>query len=95
MDITWLRDLIIVIYGILGILLAVPVFILIIVFYRKLMQILETLERTTNEAKEVIDTVKDEFISPLSKIMVVFQAIKQTATLVSEFVNKQQEGSHE
>jgi hypothetical protein len=94
-DIAWLRDLIIVIYGILGILLAVPLFIFIIIFYRKIKQILETVENTTTEAKEVIGTLKNEFVSPLSKIMIVFQTIKQTATLVSEFINKQKEEPHE
>jgi hypothetical protein len=94
-DISWLRDLVIVIYGILAILLAVPVFVLIIIFYRKLMEILASVEKTTADAREVIGTVKEEFVSPLSKIMVIFQTIRQTATMVSDFMKKQQEDSHE
>jgi hypothetical protein len=94
-DITWFRDLIIVIYGILGIVLAVPLFILIVILYKKLKEILVTVEKTTAEAKEVIGTVKSEFVSPISKVMVVMQTIRETASLVSEFMKKQQEGPHE
>jgi len=97
-DISWLRDLIIVIYGILGIILIIPVFILSIVVYRKIRDLIHSIQQTTNDAKEVIGTVRDEFVNPVSKIMVIFQVIKQTATLVSEFMKKQQqqqEGSNE
>ena len=59
------------------------------------MEILATVEKTTVEAKEVIGTIKEEFISPLSKMMVIIQTIRQTATLVSDFMKKQQEESHE
>ena len=95
MEITWLRDLIIVIYGILGIVLAVPLFILVIILYKKVRVIMATVEKTTTEAKEVIGTVKNEFVGPMSKVMVIMQTIRQTTALVSEIMKKQQEGSHE
>jgi hypothetical protein len=94
-DIATLRDLIIIIFGIVGVILVVVLFILFIAFYRKGMRIIDKLEETTTEAREVIGAVKEEFVHPVSKMLVIFQAIKQTASLVSEFVNKQQEGSHE
>ena len=95
MDIATFRDLIIIIYGIVGIILSVALFILFMGFYRRGMHIMDTVDKTTAEAKEVISAVKEEFVQPVSKMLVIFQAIKQTAALVNEFVKKREEESHE
>jgi predicted Holliday junction resolvase-like endonuclease len=94
-EIATLRDIIIIIYGIVGIILAIAIFVLFMVIYRKGLHIMDTVAKTTAEAKEVIGAVKEEFIQPISKIMVIFQAIKQTATLVNEIIKKREEESHE
>ncbi len=61
MEIADLRDWIIVIYGILGIIVLLIFAIMLFLIYRKISSIL-------NSAKEVTDTVRDTVVEPLHKI---------------------------
>lgn len=89
MDIAWLRDLVIIILGILSILLFIPLVILIIYLYKKTNELINSIKATTDDARQIVESIKEEFVNPLSKIVVIFQTIKQVSSLVSDFMKKQ------
>ncbi len=75
MEIADLRDWIIVIYGILGIVVLLIFAIMLFLIYRKISSIL-------NSAKEVTDTVRDTVVDPLRKIQGFISGISKGIDII-------------
>jgi uncharacterized membrane protein len=88
MSIEWFRDLIIVIYGFLGIIVLIVVIILVALIYKKIRVVLNSIQNTTDEVKQVVDTIKTEFVDPLVQAMAVVQGIKQGLAMISKLFRK-------
>lgn len=94
MSIEWFRDLIIVIYGFLGIIVLIFVVIIAILIYKKTRTVLNSIQATTDEVKQVVDTIKTEFIDPVVQAMAVVQGIKQGISTISKLFRKDQGGKN-
>jgi len=88
MSIEWFRDLIIVIYGFLGIIVLIFVIIIAILIYKKTRTVLNSIQATTNEVKQIVDTIKTEFVDPIAQAMAVVQGIKQGISTISKLFRK-------
>jgi hypothetical protein len=95
MSIEWFRDLIIVIYGFLGIIVLILVVILAILIYKKTRTVLNSIQRTTDDVKQVVDTIKKEFVDPLVQAMAIVQGIKQGLNMISKLFGKDKGGTNE
>ena len=88
MSIEWFRDLIIVIYGFLGIIVLIFVIIIATLIYKKTRTVLNSIQATTNEVKQIVDTIKTEFVDPIVQAMAVVQGIKQGLSAISKLFRK-------
>jgi uncharacterized protein YoxC len=88
MSIEWFRDLIIVIYGFLGIIVLIIVIIIAVLIYKKTRKVLDSIQATTNEVKQIVDTIKTEFVDPIVQAMAVVQGIKQGISTISKLFRK-------
>jgi NADH:ubiquinone oxidoreductase subunit 6 (subunit J) len=88
MSIEWFRDLIIVIYGFLGIIVLIFIVILVILVYKKTRVVLNSIQNTADDVKQVVDTIKTEFVDPLVQIMAVVQGVKQGLSVISKLFRK-------
>lgn len=89
MSIEWFRDLIICIYGVLGIIVLIFLVILFLIIYKKIKLALNSIEATADNINQVVDTIKVEFVEPLVHIMAVVQGIKQGLNLFSKLFKKE------
>jgi NADH:ubiquinone oxidoreductase subunit 6 (subunit J) len=89
MSIAEFRDLIIVIYGFLGIIVLIVIIILAAVIYKKTRTLLNSIQNTTNEVKQIVDTIKTEFVDPLVQIMAVVQGVKQGLSMITKLFRKE------
>lgn len=87
----WFRDLIICIYGILGVIALISIAIVSLLAYKKTKEVLDYIQLTIKNANTVVDTIKDEFVDPLVQIMAIVQGIKQGLNILSRF-NKKEKG---
>lgn len=92
MSIEWFRDLIICIYGIIGILALILFSVFVVLFYRKAKLVMSSVQNTTDSVNEVVRTVKADFVSPAVQMMAMVQGIKQIANIINSFFKKEQRG---
>ena len=97
MGIEWLRDLIICIYGIVGIIVCLAFAVIIYLLYRKIKRILTRVEDMqkgvqgiVNDVKSEIENVKAEVMSPMVQVIAIFQGIRQGYGMVSKMMRKEQ-----
>ncbi|HJX04086.1 MAG TPA: hypothetical protein VJ488_05965 [Dehalococcoidia bacterium] len=95
MSIEWLRDLVICIYGIVGVIVLIFISVICFMLYRKAQNVMNSVKSTTENVNNVIATVKEEFISPVLEITAMFQGIKQIAALISGIFKKSGKEKHE
>ncbi|AKG53632.1 hypothetical protein DGWBC_0969 [Dehalogenimonas sp. WBC-2] len=83
MEIEWVRDLVIIIAGILIILISLVVLLLVIYIYRKtntvydkFQIVLQSLEKTTSTVEGFTRYAAQELIKPVIEIAALFQGIK-------------------
>ena len=73
---------------ILGIIVLILIIILAILIYKKTKSVLNSIQNTTNEVKQVVDTIKTEFVDPLVQIMAIVQGVKQGLSMISKLFRK-------
>lgn len=95
MTIEWLRDLIICIYGILGIIALIVIVVLFISIYRKLTKLMDSVQTTSDNVKQLIGTIKEQWVDPMVQIAAIIQGIKQGINLISRFFKKDSGGENE
>jgi hypothetical protein len=98
MTIEWLRDLVIVIFGIGGTVaaLALTVFIITItvfafLFYKRLKPVMASIKNTTETVERITATVEETVAKPLAQIISFVQGIRSALGLVKKFTGKEEE----
>jgi predicted PurR-regulated permease PerM len=89
-----LRDLIICIYGIIGIFVLIFISVIVMMLYKKIQNLMNTVKSTTENVNHIVDTVKAEFVRPVLQITTIFHGIKQIASLVNSIFKKSGEEQH-
>jgi hypothetical protein len=90
-----IRDLVIIIFGSLGIIVLILGTILGIWFYRRTRPILDNIEATSINLRNVVDTVKEKFVDPAAQFMAMIMGFKQIIEVIKQFFKKRQGGSDE
>ena len=91
MSIEWFRDLIIIIWGIGAIVVTFTIGVVVILFYRKIRPALESVKATTKTVENITSVVGEQVAGPLAKVAAFVQGIRQAASLINQFRNKQEE----
>lgn len=91
MSIENLRDLIIVIWGIVGIIAVSAIVVLAFMFYSKVKPILNSVKKTTDTVARITASVEEAVIKPIAQIMSFMQGIRSALNMVKKFTGKGEE----
>ena len=89
MSIEWLRDLVIVIWGLLS--TAVLIFIAVTVYalYRRAKPVLDSMNTTSANVQKITTCIRDEVARPLIEVAAIVQGISQGINMVTKLFRKQ------
>ncbi len=95
MDIQWLRDLIICIYGIVGIVLIIFIFVIGIILYRKTTAILDSIKATTERLDNIVNSIKQNFVEPVLGITVLLKGLRHSLNSIIKLFRKSEVDEYE
>jgi len=90
MDLSWWRDLVIVIWGLITTIAAVCICILVFLLYKKLVPLVEDANIVVGKVGDVVDYTKEEVISPVVQFASAAQGIVQGITLIADIFKKKE-----
>ena len=90
MDLSWWRDLVIVIWGLITTITAICICILVILLYKKLVPLVEDANIVVGKVGDVVDYTKEEVISPVVQFASAAQGIMQGITLIADIFKKKE-----
>ena len=90
MDISWWRDLVIVIWGLITAIAAVCICVLVFLLYKKLVSLVEDANIVVGKVGDVVDYTKEEVISPVVQFASAAQGIVQGITLIADIFKKKE-----
>ena len=88
MTIEWFRDLIIIIYGLVGAIFLVFVGIMAFVLFRRLRDILDSLKVTSSNIQEISSVAREQIVRPIMQVGTVFQGITRWIEMISGYFKK-------
>ena len=89
------RDLIIIIYGIIGIIALILWTILGIWLFRRARPILDNIQTTSGNVKNMVESIKEKIVDPAAQFLAMFMGIRQIIETIKQFFKKEQGGSNE
>jgi len=97
MDLSWWRDLAIVVWAGIATIAVIFVSIIILLLYRKLVplmksadSVMESADTVVNKVGAVVDYTRDEVISPIVQVGSAVQGIAQGITLIVDLFRKKE-----
>jgi len=98
MDLSWWRDLAIVVWACIATIVAVFISIIILLLYRKLVplmksadEVIESADAVVNKVGAVVDYTKDQFISPVVQFGSAVQGIAQGISMIVGLFKRKEE----
>ncbi|MGD0856032.1 MAG: hypothetical protein ABSA18_09550 [Dehalococcoidia bacterium] len=91
MDIAAWRDLVIVIWGSVGVLALIFICIIIFLFYRKTASLIESADSVVVQVGGVVDYVDKEVIRPVTQVGTMVEGIIKGISLIKEIFKKKEE----
>lgn len=88
MTIEWFRDLVIIIYGLVGAVFLIALGIMAFSLYRRLKAILDSLKVTSSNIEEISNVAKEQIVRPIIQVGSVFQAITKWIEEISGYLKK-------
>ena len=92
MSIDWLRDLIIVIFGLVATGVLIFLAVLLYAVYRRIRPILDSVKTTSKTIEEISSYAGDEVAKPLMQVVAFIQGIRQGINVISKFFKKKKGG---
>jgi len=86
--IEWFRDLIIIIYGLVGAAFLISIGIMAFRLFRRLQDILDSLKVTSSNIQEISTVAKEQIITPMVQVGNVFQGITRWIEMISGYFKK-------
>ena len=90
MDLSWWRDLVIVIWGLITTSAVICICVLAFLLYRKLVPLVEDADIVISKVGDVVDYTKEEVISPVMHFAAAAQGIVQAIILVTDIFKKKE-----
>lgn len=88
MTIEWLRDLTIVIYGLVGTIFLIIAGIMAFALFNRLKVILDSLKVTSSNIQEISTVAREQIVSPILQVGSLFQGITRWIELISGYFKK-------
>lgn len=88
MTIGWFRDLVIIIYGLVGAIFLAAMGIMAFALYRRLKVILDSLTVTSANIQEISSVAKEQIVGPIMQVGSVFQGITRWIEMISKYFKK-------
>ena len=88
MTIEWFRDLIIIIYGLVGTLFLVFIGIMACSLFRRLEVILDSLMVTSANIQEISTIAKEQLVRPIYRVGSIFQGITRWIEMIGSYFKK-------
>jgi len=86
--IEWLRDLTIIIYGLVGAIFLIIVGIMAFALFSRLKVILDSLRVTSSNIQEISTVAREQIVSPIMQVGSVFQGITRWIEMISGYFKK-------
>ena len=77
MNIEWLRDLVIIVFGVGATLAIICIGVLAIVLYFRINPVLKSVQKTTKIIENVTSCVEEEIVRPIAQVAAISQGIRQ------------------
>ncbi len=88
MTIEWLRDLTIIIYGLVGAIVLVIIACMAFALFRRLKTILDSAKVTSANIEEISTVAKNQIVGPMMQVGAVFQGISRWIEMISGYFKK-------
>jgi len=89
-SIEWLRDLVIVIYGLAATIIVILLGILAFKLYRKVVPVLDSVKNTAKTAEDISSSVRDTIATPLACLASFSQGLTQALKMFGRFTGKKE-----
>jgi hypothetical protein len=90
MEISWLRDLVIVIWGLVATVAMVVITIIAYLFYKKLSMLLDSADYAVAKASEILDYAQEEVLQPVIQLGTILQGVVQGVGFFSKIFKKKE-----
>ena len=88
MTIEWLRDLTIIIYGLVGAIFLIIIGVMAFALFRRLKVILDSLKVTSSNIQEISTVAKEQIVRPMMQVGSIFQGITRWIEMISGYFKK-------
>jgi len=93
MDLAGLRDLVLIIYGLLASGLTIFLIVSIILLYRKVGSILDSLKRTAAEIQQTSSTISENVVQPVAKLYGFISGIRRALEVMETLRGDKDKGA--
>ena len=90
MDLSWWRDLVIVTWGLIAIIVSICMCVIVFLLYKKLVPLVENADIVVGKVGDVVDYTREEFISPVAQFASAAQGIVQGINLIADIFKKKE-----
>ena len=89
-----IRDIVIIVYGIIGIIVFILWSVLAVLLMIRTRPLLNNLEKTSANLKEMVDNIRVKVIDPAAQFMAMIMGIKQIVEFFKQFFKRDEGGSN-
>jgi len=86
--IEWLRDLTIIVYGLIGVIFLIIIGIMAFALFRRLEFILDSLKVTSSNIEEISTVAKEQIVRPIVQVGGIFQSIARWIEVIGGFLKR-------
>ncbi len=90
MDLSGWRDLVIIIWGVVATIALVFISVIIYLFYKRTMSLLESADMVVSKVADIVDYADKEVIRPVTQLGTIIQGILQGISLFSSIFKKKE-----
>ncbi|MBN1375076.1 MAG: hypothetical protein JXA01_02850 [Dehalococcoidia bacterium] len=90
MDLAAWRDLVIVIWGFIGVLALIFICVIVLLFYRKTSSLIESADTVVGQVGGVVDYVDKEVIRPVTQVGSLIEGIIKGISMIKEMLGKKE-----
>lgn len=95
MDISWWRDFVIVIWGLVATIVLVIITVVAILLYKRILRTMDSIDTVAARTSDLIDYAEEEVIQPVAQIGGMIRSIIQGASFISSLFKKKEDKSNE
>lgn len=91
MTIEWLRDLVIVVFGIAATVAVIMGLVLALMFYSRVTPIIDSAKKTAKTVEKISSSIEEEIVQPMAQVASFIQGIRQAMSMFNRFNRKKED----